>query len=160
MPVGNALNAVEAGIQCSDGLGTWKGRKIIGVGAVTTTNQDGIAGDIQISVTPGAMPTEVVTTATKTAVINTSYIANNAAGVTFTLPSIAPLGSVVEVVYQSGSWKVVPATTQQILYGTIAGTVTTGTLTSKNIGDCIRLKCTVTNSVWTVVSDHGQIELT
>lgn len=160
MPVGNSLNATGVGYQSSDGLGTWSGRKIIGVGACVTTNQDGVGGDTQVSISPGALAFEVVTATTKSASINTSYVADNAAGVNFTLPAIAPVGSVIEIVYKQGAWKVTPAASQQILFGIISGTVTTGTLTSKAVGDCIRLRCIVANTTWIVTSSQGQIELT
>lgn len=159
MPVGNSLNAIGTGFQVSDGLGTWSGRTIVGIGAVTTANQDGVSGNCQISVTPGATAFEVVTTTTKAAVVNTSYVADNASGVNFTLPATASAGSIIEIIYKQGAWVVTPASGQQILFGTLAGTLTTGVLTSKNVGDCIRLRCTVANTTWTVTGCQGQINL-
>lgn len=159
MPLGNSINANEAGFQSSDGLGTWKGRKIVGLGSVSTANQDGIAGDVQISVQPGATAFEVVTTTTKSALVNTTYVADNIAGVNFTLPAVAPAGSVVEVVYKQGAWKVTPSAGQQILFGNLIGTVATGALTSKNVGDCVRLRCIVANTTWVVTGCQGQIDL-
>lgn len=159
MPVGNALNATGVGYQSSDGLGTWRGSKIVGVGSCSTSNQDGIAGDTQITVQPGATAFSVVTTTTQAAAINSTYVADNVAGVNFTLPAIAPAGSLIEIVYKQGAWVVTPAASQQILFGTLIGTPTTGALTSKAVGDCVRLRCTVANTTWVVTSSQGQINL-
>lgn len=159
MPIANALNATQAGYQAQDGLGSWFGRKIVGIGAVTTTNQDGISGDTNVSVAPGALSFEVVTATTKSAAVNTSYVADNVSGVNFTLPAVAPLGSVIEIIYKSGAWVLTPAASQQILYGTRIGTPTTGTLTSKNVGDCVRLRCIVANTTWIVTGGQGQCDL-
>lgn len=50
MPINNSLNLSEAGIITHDGKGDFLGRKIIGTNGISVKNQDGIAGDLQLSV--------------------------------------------------------------------------------------------------------------
>lgn len=160
MPLANAINAIENGFQSLDALtGTFKGRSLTGSGAVNVTNGDGVAGNPVFSVAPGATAFEVVTTTTKAAAINTTYVADNAAGVNFTLPATAPAGSVVEIIFKQGRWVVTPSSGQQIILGTTTGTTTTGTLTSLKDGDCVRLRCTVSNLTWVVTGCQGQFNL-
>ena len=100
-----------------------------------------------------------VTATSQTMNINSGYIANNAGLVTFTLPTTAALGSVIEVVGKgAGGWKITQNAGEQIHFGNINTTSGTGGyLQSTLTYDAIRIVCTVTDNEWTVLSAQGNI---
>jgi hypothetical protein len=102
-----------------------------------------------------------VTGTTQTAAVNTIYIANNAASITFTLPTTIAVGEFVEIVgLGAGGWDVDYTTNQLIHFGNVDTTTTTGTLASTNRYDCIKLRCVVANLEFDVVSVQGNITYT
>jgi len=91
-----------------------------------------------------------VTTATQAMASNTSYTVNDGASlVTFTLPLTSAVGDVLEVIGNSSNgWSIIENSGQNIQIGGISTAVTTGSVSSANRYDCIRLKCTVANTTW------------
>jgi len=150
MATGNALNANQVGLQSYDGAGTWNGRSITGTSGVIVTNGNGVSGNPTISVSPGGLPTTEVTTATQAMSTNNTYVANRVGGVAFTLPAIAAFGDEFEVIGKGGLWSIAPGSGQQIIFGNLTGTVSTGVLTATNQNDCVRLKCITANTTFIV----------
>ena len=102
-----------------------------------------------------------VTGTSQSASINSGYIANNASLVTITLPTTAPVGSVLQVVGSgAGGWKVAQNSGQSIVYGDVSSTVgTSGYIASVYHRDCIELICTVENTEFQVISWVGTVEV-
>jgi hypothetical protein len=93
-----------------------------------------------------------------TASTNNGYITTGTTSIA--LPTVAALGSTIEIVASSDSlFTITQNTNQFIRFGIITTTPTSGTLVSQNNGDSIRLVCTSANTVFTVVSAVGTITL-
>lgn len=87
-----------------------------------------------------------------TGVINSAYIIGNPATTTITLPAIAPVGSVVEVVGQgAGGWILVPAAGQTIKVVAASASVS---VASTNRYDCLSIICVVANTTWVTRSSQ------
>jgi hypothetical protein len=89
---------------------------------------------------------------------NTGYTSDDGASlVTFTLPTTSTIGDFVEINGKgSGLWTIAQATGQQIHIGTSTTTSgATGSLSSVNQYDCVRLRCLTANTIWTVVSQQS-----
>jgi hypothetical protein len=105
-----------------------------------------------------------VTGTAQQAAVNNGYIANNAARVVVTLPSVAAQGSIVRVAgLGAGGWRVAQNAGQQIHYlgqSTTAGTSglieSELTLTSSSKGT-VELLCVAANTTWMVLSSVGSI---
>lgn len=92
-----------------------------------------------------------------TMTINTGYTTDNGASlVTYTLPASAILGSWIEINgLSSGGWSIAQAAGQLIHDGNqVTTTGVGGSLSSTNQYDCVRLRCVVANTTWTVVSQQ------
>jgi hypothetical protein len=128
---------------------------------ITITNT---AGGINLEVTsPSGESWVNVTGAAQTIVPAMGYTASNAGSVTFTLPAVAPYGSVFEVTTgtTSGGWSIAQLALQSIVYGNLTTTVGTGgNLTSTGKGDSVRVLCTVANTTFQVLSSQGEIDVT
>jgi len=102
-----------------------------------------------------------VTGITQAMAVNTGYLANNVALVTFTLPATAVQFSTIEVVgHGAGGWKISQNAGQQIIFGNTATTVgVTGSLASTNANDCVQFIASVggASTVWTVQSSVGNL---
>jgi hypothetical protein len=93
-----------------------------------------------------------------TATTNNGYITTGTTSIA--LPTVAELGSTIEIVASSDSlFTITQNTNQFIRFGIITTTPTSGTLVSQNNGDSIRLVCTSANTVFTVVSAVGTLTL-
>jgi hypothetical protein len=91
---------------------------------------------------------------------NTGYTSDDGATlVTFTLPTTSAIGDFVEVNGKgSGGWTIAQATGQQIHMGSSTTTSgSSGSLSSSNQYDCVRLRCLTANTIWTVVSVQGNL---
>jgi hypothetical protein len=99
------------------------------------------------------------TTTSRTAAVNTGIICNNAGLVTITLPSVAPLGSIVALVGKgAGLWKVGQPASAQIQFGDqVTTNGTGGSLQAINQYDCVELICITANTTWAVRSSMGNI---
>jgi len=91
--------------------------------------------------------------------VNQGYITDNGASlVTYTLPAVAAVGTVVRVCGKSsGGWTVVYGAGQSIIIGSKQSTVTTGSLSSANANDTVELLCTTANTTFTVLSSVGNL---
>lgn len=152
MATSNAINANSSGFVSYDGAGTFSGRTLQGGSNVTITNPDGIPGNPTISIS-GISSTIDVTGTTQAMSISTNYIADNASLVTFTLPSTAILGDVIQVWGKgAGGWKITQAAGQQINIGKVPSTAGTGgSVASTNQFDTIELRCITAgaSTIWT-----------
>lgn len=101
-----------------------------------------------------------VTGTTQTMASSVGYFANNASAVAFTLPTTAAKFEFVEIVGIQGSWNVIQAAGQSIVFGNVTTTVGVGgSLASTNAHDCIRLQCIVANTTWQIVTAIGNITI-
>ena len=110
---------------------------------------------------PSSIAWAEITTTTQAAAINSGYVANNAALLTFTLPATAPLGSVIEIVGKgAGGWKLSQGASQRVHFGNISSTAGTGgTLLSTHQRDAVRLVNVVTDTEWQVCGSQGNVDI-
>jgi len=144
IPIGNGTNYTAATITAGTGITVGNG-----------------AGSITISVT-GSGNWVNQTTGTVTMGSNTGYTVNNGASlVTLTLPTTANQGDFVEINGSSaGGWSIAQAAGQQIFMGNQSTTLgATGSLSSTNLHDCVRLRSTAASgsTTWVVVSAIGSL---
>ena len=152
MTTGNSLNANQSGFQSYDGAGNFTGRTFnVGAG-LSITNADGIAGNPTLANTSAVTWTDVTGT-TQTMSVANGYVADNASLVTFTLPSTANIGDMIQVLGKGvGGWKISQNALQQINVGKVPSTVgTLGSVSSTNQFDIVELRCITsgTSTVWT-----------
>lgn len=95
-------------------------------------------------------------------IIRNGYVANNAALVTFTLPTNGAIGDTIKVVGKgAGGWRIAQNASQFIQFGNkVTTTGTGGRLDSTNRYDCVEFICTTTNTGWLVINSVGNISLT
>lgn len=125
MIIGSTAGAPAAGTITSTG----------GTIAVTTGSNT-----LNLEVTGGGFTWTDVTGATQTLAVQNGYITDRGAGVVYTLPATAVLGSEILIVGKLGLTTITPNANQQILIGSASGTVgVTGTAVGTNVGDCISL---------------------
>ena len=116
------------------------------------------AGSITITANGGSNSWVDETGSSMTMVTNTGYTSDDGASlVTFTLPSTSSIGDWVEVNGKgSGLWKIAQSSGQQIFCSSQNTTLgTSGSLTSVNQYDNVRLRCLISNTIWTVVSQQS-----
>ena len=89
------------------------------------------------------------------------YIANNAALVTFTLPTTASVGDIIRVTGKgAGGWKIAQNASEIIHFGVVDSTTGTGgSLASTETYDSVELVCIVANNEWVVISSVGNITI-
>lgn len=121
----------------------------------------GSGSDITFNVT-GSVTWSVETGSSAQLLVNTGVFANNAGGVTLTLPSIISLGEVVEVVaINAGGWTLAQNAAQTIQFGNQTTTTGVGgSLASTAIGDGLQLVCSVANTTLVVTHSMGNITVT
>lgn len=137
----------------------WIGHTSNNPAAATLTAGAGIAitngaGSITISGS-GSSGWVDQNSSTVTMAVNTGYLIDNGASlVTLTLPSTSSIGDFVEITgYSAGGWSIAQASSQLIHIGNVVTTTGTGgSVSSTNQYDCVRLRCLVANTTWTVVS--------
>lgn len=96
-----------------------------------------------------------VSGATQTLAAQNGYITDRGAGVTYTLPASGALGDTIKIVGKLGIAVITPNANQQILIGSVSGTVgVTGTATANNVGDCIELICITSGASTVWRADH------
>lgn len=100
-----------------------------------------------------------VTSTTQTGSVNNGYILNNVSLVTFTIPSTAAVGDIIEVVGKgAGGWRISINASEVIHFGNQDTTTgTSGYLASTNRYDSVKLVCIVANTEWVVASSVGNI---
>lgn len=113
---------------------------------------------LTINSTSSGLAVVDATLASYTLAVQTGYITDNVAGVTYTLPATGALGDVIEITGKLGIATIAQNANQQICIGNAATTVgVAGTLTATDAGDCLRLKCITAgaSTVWRVISSMG-----
>jgi hypothetical protein len=120
--------------------------------ALGTPSSGNLANCTGYPIPGGGLNWSTVTTTSQAALINSGYIANNAALVSVTLPATAPIGSIVKIDgLGAGGWSGIANTGQTIQYGTVASS-SGGSISSQNQFDNVTLECIVANTTWTVAS--------
>jgi len=126
------------------------------IGEVKTINDQSLVGSGNIEITGGGgnMSVVEVTGTTQTIAANTSYMANNAARIDFTLPSTASVGDVFEINgLGNGGWKINQNAGQSIRFGSSVTTSGTGgSVSSESQYDSILVRCIVADTAFRVVS--------
>jgi hypothetical protein len=100
------------------------------------------------------------TGASVTMATNTGYTSDDGATlVTFTLPTTSAIGDSVEISGKgAGGWTIAQASGQQIHLGNATTTSgASGTLSSTNQYDSIKLRCLTANTIWNTASVVGNI---
>lgn len=117
-----------------------------------------VTGAITIS-SNGASVWVDETGASVTMAVNTGYTSDDGASlVTFTLPATAAIGDSVEINGKgAGGWTIVEGSGQSIHFGNQTTTATSGSLSSTNQYDCVKLRCLTANTLFTVVSSVGNL---
>lgn len=111
----------------------------------------------QLVVTPVAGATQAMTS-------NHTYIANDSALTTFTLPTTSAVGDILKIVGSAlnvNGWKVT-YTTNQIIWGPAgSSTATTGNAASATAAaQVMTIQCVVANTTWVITDNSGTITLT
>lgn len=90
---------------------------------------------------------------------NNTYISNNAALSTFTLPLTANVGDQITVIGKGVAfWTIHQNALQQINWSTVSTTAGTGgSITSTEKFDTLTIECTVANTTWTVIAASSVI---
>ncbi len=98
-----------------------------------------------------------VITPTVTLAVSNGYVVDCGSSiVTATLPVLSTFGSLIEVVGTSADgWRIEYGTGQKIIFGNQSTTVTTGSLSSTQRYDSVKLLCTVANTIWQVITVIG-----
>jgi len=147
-------NTIRLGTQ---GTGNKQQDKCFIAGIYNTTPSGGVDGTVvidsngQLGSIAGAAPMDRVdaTGAAQAMAVNTEYTTNRGAGiVAYTLPAAAAVGDVIEVWGNSANgWSIAQNAGQTIhILGSSTTTGVGGSLASTTQYDCIRLKCTVTDT--------------
>ncbi len=111
-----------------------------------------------VSLIAGGFTWVDATNATQALAVQTGYVTDRGGGVAYTLPATAILGSIIKIVGKLGIAVITPNANQQILIGSVSGTVgATGTATANNVGDCLELICITAgaSTVWRADSVVG-----
>ena len=119
------------------------------------------SGSITISAIAAGFPWSTITTPTQTLAANNGYVANNATGVAFLLPTVAPLGTSLKITTINAGGFTITRNAGQTIHLGIASTTTglAGFLQSTANYDSIELVCTITNTTWTVLNSVGNFNL-
>lgn len=124
----------------------------------------GSGNNISFTAMGGGFTWVTVTGTTQTLAANTAYIADNGAGVTFTLPLTAAVGDTYKVLWKAaGGWTIAQNAGQIIYYGDIATTLgVTGTLTPKpnEMRSVLEIVCITANTEFQVLSFVGNVDYT
>lgn len=128
---------------------------ITGAGGITV---NATSGAISITGTGNGLTWNDQTTGSVTMAINNGYISNDGVSlITYTLPTVAALGSMFMIVGKgTGLWTIAQSASQFIVFGNVTTTVGAGgSVSSNNAGDCIWLVCSTANNGFTVMNSEG-----
>jgi hypothetical protein len=143
--------------EASNQLGTAVLTAGTGISIVPTANT------ITISSSSSGFSWNDVTGGSATLAAENGYIADSGSLTTFTMPTNNSLGDTIKIVGKgSGGWKIVYSALQNIIFGNVTSTTTTGNISSNNANDCLELVCTTASiaaPIFTVVSSIGNISV-
>jgi hypothetical protein len=143
--------------EASNQLGTAVLTAGTGISIVPTANT------ITISSSSSGFSWHDVTGGSATLAAENGYIADSASLTTFTMPTNNSIGDTIKIVGKgSGGWSIVYSALQNIIFGNVTSTTTTGNISSNNANDCLELVCTtasVAAPIFTVVSSIGNISV-
>jgi hypothetical protein len=156
----NADDTVVASVPTDAGTATPAGNAftIAGSGSVSTSAS---GSTVTIAVSGSGLSWNVETGTSASIAVNNGYIANNAAGVTFTLPATAAVGETMQVTGLQASWTIAQNGGQTIHFGTSSTTPGVGgSLASTDARDVVEFICVVANTDFQVISSIGNITVT
>lgn len=128
--------------------------------AQVTINTSGLIVLVFVTENPTDQVWQNVTAASVQLRNNTGYTCNAGASlIAFTLPLLANIGDWIEIVgFSSGGWKIAQNANQSIRFNGLASTTgVVGYVASLTQYDCIKLRCSTANLVWSVVTSEGSI---
>jgi hypothetical protein len=159
MATNNSTNQAHPNVSAHAVLISEGANPDVGVTLATGQVLVGVTGADPVAQTLSAVAWVDQTTTPVTMVVNTGYISDDGATlVSFTLPATAALGSVFEIIGKgSGGWTLLQSTGQSIKFGSSTTTTSSGSLSSTNANDSLRLVCTTANTVFTVASVIGNL---
>ncbi len=161
MATNNANNNATPNVAAHSVLISEAGSPVVGVLLGAGQVLVGVAGADPVAQTLANVSTWVdQLTGSITMAVNTGYVTDNGASlVTYTLPAVAALGSVIEIMGKSaGGWTIAQGAGQSIGLGSVTSTVGAGgSVSSSNLGDCVRLVCITANTGWRVSSGWGNL---
>ena len=125
----------------------------------TGMNITGSGSNITFNATGGGITWNLVTGTSQAISPNNGYVADNGGGVTLSLPTVCPFGSVIGVTgIMSAGWTITQSAGQMIQIGDVATTIGVGgSLASTQIGDSVTMVCTTANTNFLVFSSMGNI---
>lgn len=117
-------------------------------------------GTINLSAVSTGITWSTVTSNT-TMAVNNGYVTNSSSGIVFTLPSVAPVGSTVQIAgFGVGGWQIAQTGSQAIIVGSSQSTPgPSGSIYSSNKTDTITLTCIVANLIWTYTAGAGNYNI-
>lgn len=124
----------------------------------------GGAASLAINVKSGGFAVTSVAGASQALVSQGTYIANDSALTTFTLPATSAVGDIINIVgsaLNTNGWKVT-YTTGQIIWGPAgSSTITTGNAASATAAaQTMTMMAVVANTTWVIIANSGTITLT
>lgn len=139
-------------------LGVTGGTPVAGtITAGTGISVSATSGAILLGVVNAGVAVATITGSSQTLAINTSYTANGASLITFALPAVSPVGSVIEIVGAgAGMWAISQAAGQSVYNGATSTTVgVSGSITATTQYSSLIMKCVVADTTWSVVGRSG-----
>lgn len=100
-----------------------------------------------------------ITSASANMNTNTGYIVNRPSLVMLTMPNTSNVGDVIEIdLISAGGFQVAQPDGMNIQYGNkITSTGAAGSISSQNVGDVLKMRCVITNTLWQVVGNMGNL---
>lgn len=136
----------------------------LGTGTPNASNFLRGDGSFAVPATGSSFSWSEVTTTSASMSINTGYIANNAARVSLSLPTVAAQGSTIRVAgVGAGGWRITQAAGQQISYlgqqstAGVGGYIEAELTLTNSFRACVELLCTAANNTWLVTSGVGAV---
>jgi len=147
------------------------GQLIIGSTGAAPVAAALVSGDASVTITPGAgsidlaaagggLAWSVEAGAAVAAAVDSGYITNRGAGITYTIPTTAAVGSIIRICSIAGLWTIAQNAAESIVFGAFTTTVGVGgSLVATNVGDTIEIINTVADTQWAVLSSVGNITI-
>lgn len=121
------------------------------------------AASLALDVKSGGFAVTPVAGASQALASQTSFIANDSALTTFTLPATSAVGDIINVIgsaLNTGGWKITYSTNQIIWGPAGSSTITTGNAaTGAAAAQTATIMCVVANTTWVIIANSGTITL-